>query len=434
MLARPCKHACMSEEGYIKAPCEECHGRISLPSDAVGVDFNCPHCGVGLQMLLKHTCEHCGGRLSFDGNPGAIGMEIECGHCQNATVLAPSTFALNGGTDQPAQEEYEDEGEEEYEDEEEYAEEEEGIPKPDTETRRRGDGPPKPRAPKRGGPPKPRQPRKARSGRPRPGQKPEKISRSIAGSGEAEAEETDEQQRRPQPKRRGQDGGQVATPRRVAGATQQLDEDPADPMSGDLPGAPAAAPSAPGSPAGAPMQRKVAGAPTPGAEGSAGAAAPQPQFRGAEVAADDDYDDDDGPWYKDKQNKKLAIVVGIFVLMFGLVGAPALGLYPSPFSMFGGGYRTNRTDQIKFDEQSFKIETDVKNKSVYYITGLVRNTSSEEFEQVELVFILYDQQGTKLGESLDFTNKLGSGREWRFRAPCMFTNVARADLGKVVVR
>ena len=90
MLAGLCEHVLMSEEGYIKAPCHECHGRISLPQDAVGVDFNCPHCGVGLQMLLKHICEHCGGKLSFDGTPEAIGMEIECGHCHNSTVLKPT--------------------------------------------------------------------------------------------------------------------------------------------------------------------------------------------------------------------------------------------------------------------------------------------------------------------------------------------------------
>ncbi|MDG2213663.1 MAG: hypothetical protein P8M70_07530, partial [Verrucomicrobiota bacterium] len=62
----------MSEERYIKAPCCECNGRVSLPLDAIGVDFNCPHCGAGLQMLLKHICEHCNGKLSFDGNPDAI--------------------------------------------------------------------------------------------------------------------------------------------------------------------------------------------------------------------------------------------------------------------------------------------------------------------------------------------------------------------------
>ena len=155
----------MSEEGYIKAPCQECHGRISLPADAVGVDFNCPHCGVGLQMLLKHTCEHCGGRLSFDGHPEAIGMQIDCSHCQHSTVLAPSTFAMNGGSAQPVQEEEQEQFDEEYEEEaeEEYEEEAEEIPEPETETRRRT-GPPKPRPPQRGGPPKPRVPRKGKSG------------------------------------------------------------------------------------------------------------------------------------------------------------------------------------------------------------------------------------------------------------------------------
>ena len=83
----------MSEESYIKAPCCECNGRVSLPLDAVGVDFNCPHCGAGLQMLLKHVCEHCNGKLSFDNTPDAIGTEIECGHCQNQTILSPSTFS-----------------------------------------------------------------------------------------------------------------------------------------------------------------------------------------------------------------------------------------------------------------------------------------------------------------------------------------------------
>ena len=76
----------MSEEVYIKAPCCECNGRVSLPLDAVGMDFNCP-CGAGLQMLLKHVCEHCNGKLSFDNSPEAIGAEVECGHCNKLTTL-----------------------------------------------------------------------------------------------------------------------------------------------------------------------------------------------------------------------------------------------------------------------------------------------------------------------------------------------------------
>ena len=103
----------MSEEGYIKVACHECSERISLPVDGVGVAFNCPHCGVDLQMLLKHICEHCGGRLSFEGKPEAIGVQIECGHCHQATALHPSTFAVDnaGARTEPATEEEYDEEE-----------------------------------------------------------------------------------------------------------------------------------------------------------------------------------------------------------------------------------------------------------------------------------------------------------------------------------
>ena len=90
----------MSEEVYIKAPCCECNGRVSLPLDAVGMDFNCPHCGAGLQMLLKHVCEHCNGKLSFDNSPEAIGAEVECGHCNKLTTLSPSTFSTDSAEEE----------------------------------------------------------------------------------------------------------------------------------------------------------------------------------------------------------------------------------------------------------------------------------------------------------------------------------------------
>ena len=425
----------MSEEGYIKAPCQECEGRISLPQDAVGVDFNCPHCGAGLQMLLKHICEHCGGKLSFDGTPEAIGMEIECGHCHNATVLKPSTFAMDGaGTSAESSEE------EEYEDEEEFEEEayEDEIPEPETETRRRT-GPPKPRQPKRTGPPKPRHPKRAGGASAdshRPGQPPEKIDRRLAGTEPAEEEPAEEGRRsRPKPKRRAGSGGARPgpTPRPMAGATQQLDEDPSDPMSGDLPGGPVATPGSGGPPGATPVQRRVAGAKPP--EESMTAASPQPTFKAAPSEEVEELEGDDGPWYKNKEKKKLAIVGGVFLAVFLLVGLPGLGVYPGPLSLFSNNDNSGYpTDKVKFDDESFKIEIDAKNKSVFYITGMVRNTSDTTLDQVELRFRQYDSGGAKLGETLAFTNKLGPNMEWHFRAVTMFTNVARVDLAGVVVR
>ena len=108
----------MSEE-YCKSACQECNGRISLPVDAVGVEFNCPHCGVNLQLVLKHYCEHCNGPLSFEGNPDAIGMEIECGHCKNQTVLQPSALVIEDKEEAGEEEVYEEEYDESDESDEE---------------------------------------------------------------------------------------------------------------------------------------------------------------------------------------------------------------------------------------------------------------------------------------------------------------------------
>ena len=342
----------MSEE-YCKSACQECNGRISLPVDAVGVEFNCPHCGVNLQLVLKHYCEHCNGPLSFEGNPDAIGAEIECGHCKNQTVLQPSALVIED-KEAPAEEVYEeeyDEGdEEEYE--EEYEEEEEAEPEP-----KRG-GPPKPRQPKHGGPPKPRQPKKVRQrpggGGTSPGDGQEKIGRRLAGAGAKPAEEAPiegdgragrpkpggRRSGRPKPKRRTRPAGdsQSAVPsapmtrRQPAGV---VPEESMDPMAGAVPGGSSAMPppdpsAAPG-PAGlqppGPVVRKVAGV-IPGAGGGAHSGG-VPKLKSS-VALEDDDKEFDGPWYKDREKQKIAVVVTVFVLIFTYFGLPSLARLFNP--------------------------------------------------------------------------------------------------------
>ena len=283
----------MSEE-YCKSACQECNGRISLPVDAVGVEFNCPHCGVNLQLVLKHYCEHCNGPLSFEGNPDAIGAEIECGHCKNQTVLQPSALVIEdkeAAAEEVYEEEYDEGNEEEYDEEyeEEYEEEEEAEPEPE-----RG-GPPKPRQPKHGGPPKPRQPNKVRQrpggGGTSPGDGQEKIGRRLAGAGTKPAEEAPakptegggragrpkpggRRSGRPKPKRRTRPAGdsQSAVPsapmtrRQPAGV---VPEESMDPMAGAVPGGSSSMPPSPAAPQPpGPVVRKVAGV-IPGAGGGA---------------------------------------------------------------------------------------------------------------------------------------------------------------------
>jgi len=487
----------MSEE-YCKSACQECNGRISLPVDAVGVEFNCPHCGVNLQLVLKHYCEHCSGPLSFEGNPDAIGMEIECGHCQNQTVLQPSALVIEDKAP-PAEEEvyeeeydegeeYEEENEEEYE--EEYDEEayEESEPEPEPEPKR--GGPPKPRQPKHGGPPKPRQPKKVRkrpgSGGATPGDGPEKIGRRLAGSGPKPDEEAPADEGRAgrpgRPKPGGRRGGRPKSKRstRPAGGSSSavpsapmtrrqpagVEPDPEesmDPMAGAVPGGSSAMPPNPAMPGGSagpmgpgPVVRKVAGV-IPGAGGGAhGGGAPK--FKSS-VALEDDGEEFEGPWYKDREKQKLGVVLVVFVLLFSRFGLPTVAGFINPQwehsvrravslkFLFGDNYRSNNVvKSVKVDEASLVIsrETDRKTEGqqgpdVYYVIGAAQNVTSDTLIQVEIIFKLYDQIGTELGEAHGYTNQLGPNVVWNFRAPCMTseavsTNIVRATLDRLIVR
>lgn len=48
----------MSQEQYLKSPCNHCHGRISFPASARGMSIACPHCGQ--QTVLNASAEGVG--------------------------------------------------------------------------------------------------------------------------------------------------------------------------------------------------------------------------------------------------------------------------------------------------------------------------------------------------------------------------------------
>jgi hypothetical protein len=197
-----------------------------------------------------------------------------------------------------------------------------------------------------------------------------------------------------------------------------------DPMGGVVPGG---SPSVAGVTGSGSVQRKVAGT---------GGAGPQPTFKGTSHQDGDDDDAEDGPWHKDKNKKKLAMVAGVFLLAFGLMGLPALGVYPYPHSLlFGGDYRNKVTTQIAVDYKSIKIE---EGDGVVYVVGAANNTSSETFEQVELHFHLLDKSGERLGDAMDYKDKMGPNSAWTFKAACQFSSstedVAKVELTQVIVQ
>ena len=99
-----------------------------------------------------------------------------------------------------------------------------------------------------------------------------------------------------------------------------------------------------------------------------------------------------------------------------------------------GDYRNNPSDDVQVDQDSIKIQPIDENSSTTFVIGEAINTSSETLQQVELHFSLYDSNGETLGEAVEYKDEMGPNETWSFRAACLFTNVVRADLVKVVVR
>ncbi|MEE2715226.1 MAG: FxLYD domain-containing protein [Verrucomicrobiota bacterium] len=452
----------MSEESYIKAPCCECNGRVSLPLDAVGVDFNCPHCGAGLQMLLKHVCEHCNGKLSFDTTPDAIGTEIECGHCHEQTVLSPSTFStenLEESATTAESEEVETEEVEEYSDAVEDKQKRSGPPRP--RAGRRGSGPPRPRN-KKADSPKPDSDNKASEAA------PEKIGRRLAGSaGEAKPEnvptpkpkpKSSITQSRPSPKRSSRiesvEEARAPSPRKGAVPPPQTTEveqpiesskDPMDPMSGVVPGSSAENPRpvGGGGAAPAPVQRKVAGmggasdsgnAPKPiGNKGSV----PEPVIRKVSEEDEDDEPRSIPKWAMGLGGVGLLLLFVYFLLPTGVEifdVSLARDIRKYTRFQFGGEARVNSTEDFKWDNASVSLNSPSGVAGVMYVTGNVSNNSDKDYKEVEVQIELYDAQGQLMGQTMDFTNQLGSKLTWSFRAACPWTNAATAKITKVVAK
>ena len=455
----------MSEECYIKAPCCECNGRVSLPLDAVGVDFNCPHCGAELQMLLKHVCEHCNGKLSFDDNPAAIGAEIECGHCKNKTVLSPSTYSLES-VEQPEEKEHEDVSDYSTEKEEEV---EEGKPK--------HRGPPRPRAPRRGaGPPRPR-PKNTDTPKQGPAKDPNSdapIGRRLPGSKGDTSEElvpSTKTEIKPtrKPNRTGPvrsskiesvDEARAPSPRR-GGVSPSSDSEqsgasqgnPMDPMSDVVPGGsgekirPVGGGVSPSSPA--PVQRRIAGsAPDPGSSPSA----PKPVFREgmnplgvleSTVEKQDQIEEVREP----RSMPKWAVVFAGILVLIGFVYfilpsgveifSPRLAKKIRQFTHFqfgqlGGPARRDSTKDFQIDQSTVSITPSSATKQISYVVGSVQNISSSNYKGVTVNIGLYDAGGVLLDHTLDHTNQLGAKQTWTFNAACPLTNAATAKVVSVI--
>ena len=445
----------MSEERYIKAPCCECNGRVSLPLDAIGVDFNCPHCGGGLQMLLKHVCEHCNGKLSFDENPDAIGTEIECGHCHNQTRLSPSTFSTEVAGEDSAPSEPED-LEEVYE--------EDVDSEPEEEKPKRG-GPPRPRASRRGaGPPRPRQKKASKNKSTSGGEPPAKMGRRLPGSGsdESSAEnippnpelkspmkhsrtaptrtskiESVDEARAPSPRRTGTTPPDLFDPERSAAPPADV----VSPIEGDTSNdSPPAASSAP-----AVVERRIAGRKIAGETPREKSEETPKSNRPVSSDQEKDIPSEELTERKEMYKKIAVIAAGValvWVLVY-IVLPSAVEIF-SPVKakkirqytrfQFDGNERHDLSQDFTIDHDATAI-TDMNDPNGWrHVTGSIQNISSDPYNQVEVKIELYDVQGALIGTTLDYTNQLGPNLTWTFRAACTLTNAASAKVVNVLAR
>jgi hypothetical protein len=201
------------------------------------------------------------------------------------------------------------------------------------------------------------------------------------------------------------------------------------------------------------VQRQIAGSggtPLP----SGGAAAPAPSFpaiekpalvvSGAATSAKDSGEDEnegDG-----LSLPKWAVVPLIVMVVLGFVYfvlPTALEIFDPMLAkkvrqytrfQFDTAPRRDTSEDFQVNHSATTISQLGNTNGTFYVTGSVENISSANYQQVELKIELYDEKGTLLGETLDYTNQLGPNVTWKFKAACLLTNAASAKVIGVIAR
>lgn len=87
----------------------------------------------------------------------------------------------------------------------------------------------------------------------------------------------------------------------------------------------------------------------------------------------------------------------------------------------------NNNSDYLFSDDNFSYE--IKNSYAdeysvnYYIDGIVKNNSNNDYSYVQIEFICYDNQGNNLGTAIDNISNLGAHETWKFNAIALFTDI-----------
>jgi len=86
----------------------------------------------------------------------------------------------------------------------------------------------------------------------------------------------------------------------------------------------------------------------------------------------------------------------------------------------------------------FEITSDItveKDAYWYYLEGIVKNNTNDDYSYVQITFILYDAEGNTIGSAVGNINGLKSGSTWKFKAIGLIDDpdeVARYELSEII--
>src|SRR5579871_5566168 len=86
----------MSDSTYLKCSCAQCGGHIEFPSEALGTDANCPHCGNAIRLEASPSpAPKPAPAAPVAAAPSTTADTAPAQQPQKATVVTPPTAAAS---------------------------------------------------------------------------------------------------------------------------------------------------------------------------------------------------------------------------------------------------------------------------------------------------------------------------------------------------
>lgn len=108
------------------------------------------------------------------------------------------------------------------------------------------------------------------------------------------------------------------------------------------------------------------------------------------------------------------LIVGLTVLMYLFIISMLF------WDFWDQDWKRNRNGSISIDGGSLTIQKEVEGyydeqRKVFYILGTLTNNSSDDYDTIDIEYLVYDEEGNVLGNASAYLNKLKKGQSWKFK-------------------